>query len=85
MSLVVDGAPGALGERDLRRLAETVAFVRETGTGEALAAVLGREAPEPVLRHLEFAHAAVLVAVPRPADVVGVLAGMGVVAGEIGR
>ncbi|NUT52512.1 MAG: methyltransferase, partial [Saccharothrix sp.] len=28
------------------------------------------------------AHAAVLVAVPRPADVVGVLAGMGVVAGE---
>jgi len=82
MSVTVSGAPGALEERDLRRLAETVAFVRDRSTGDALAAVLGGDPPAPVLRHLEFAHAALLVAVAEPADVIGALAGLGVDARE---
>ncbi|MEV1115985.1 methyltransferase [Actinosynnema sp. NPDC049800] len=82
MSVTVGGAPGALGERDLRRLAETVAFVRDRSTGDALAAVLGGDPPASVLRHLEFAHAAVLVAVAEPSDVVGALAELGVDARE---
>ncbi|MFI9007737.1 methyltransferase [Actinosynnema sp. NPDC053489] len=73
---------GALEEADLRRLAEAVAFVRDRGTGDALAAVLGGDPPAPVLRHLEFAHAAVLVGAERPADVTGALADLGVAAGE---
>ncbi|NUS65924.1 MAG: methyltransferase [Saccharothrix sp.] len=83
MSVTVSGAPGALGERDLRRLAETAAFVRDRGTGDALAAVLGGDPPASVLRHLEFAHAAVLVAAQRPSDVTGVLADLGVEVREL--
>ncbi|KOX24504.1 methyltransferase [Saccharothrix sp. NRRL B-16348] len=82
MSVTVSGAPGALGERDLRRLAETVAFARDRSTGDALAAVLGGDPPGPLLRHLEFARAAVLVAAVAPADVIGVLADLGVDARE---
>ena len=82
MSVTVSGASGALWERDLRRLAETVAFARDRSTGDALAAVLGGDPPAPVLRHLEFAHAAVLVAVACASDVVGALADLGVDAGE---
>ncbi|MEU4746979.1 hypothetical protein AB0G02_41880, partial [Actinosynnema sp. NPDC023658] len=52
----------ALGERDLRRMAEVVALARDTSTGDALSAVLGRDAPLSLLSHLEFAHAAALVA-----------------------
>ncbi|MEU4443673.1 methyltransferase [Actinosynnema sp. NPDC050801] len=78
MSVTVGGAPGALGEKDLRRLAEAVRFVRDGNAGDALAAVLGGEAPTPVLRHLELAHAAVLVAAEQPSDVHGVLADLGV-------
>jgi hypothetical protein len=82
MSVTVS-APGALGERDLRRLAETVAFVRDRSTGDALAAVLGGDPPASVLRHLEFAHAAVLVAGGQPSDVTGVLADLGVDVTEV--
>ncbi|MFD0202863.1 MULTISPECIES: methyltransferase [Saccharothrix] len=78
MSVTVSGAPGALRERDLRRLAETVAFVRDRSAGDALAAVVGGEPPAPVLRHLEFACAAVLVAAAQPSDLIGVLADLGV-------
>ena len=82
MSVTVTGALGALGERDVRRLAETVAFVRDRGTGDALAAVLGGDPPASLLCHLEFAHAAVLVAAAVPSDVIGVLAHLGVDARE---
>ena len=71
-------ASGALGERDLRRVADTVAFVRDRGTGEALAAVIGGDPPAAALRHLEFAHATVFIAEAPPADVIDVLAELGV-------
>ncbi|RKT55082.1 methyltransferase [Saccharothrix australiensis] len=49
----------ALGERDVRRVADAVDFIRATGTREALDAVLpGTD----LARHLEFAHGALLVA-----------------------
>ncbi|WP_447008231.1 methyltransferase [Saccharothrix isguenensis] len=90
MSVTVTGAPGALEERDLRRVAESVSFIRDTSTADALAAVLGSDAPDPVLPHLEFLHAAVLVAVDGGPDVidvsdlVGALADLGVAAREPG-
>ncbi|MFE9748117.1 methyltransferase [Saccharothrix saharensis] len=83
MTVTVSGAPGALGERDLRRLAETVAFVRERSTGDALAAVVGGEPPACLVRHLEFGHAAVFVAAA-PSGLIGVLARLGVDAREPG-
>jgi hypothetical protein len=82
MSVTVTGARGALGERDFRRVAESVSFTRDTSTAEALAAVLGGDAPAAALPHLEFLHAAVLVAVERVPDAVGVLADLGVEARE---
>ncbi|WP_033439844.1 methyltransferase [Saccharothrix sp. NRRL B-16314] len=82
MSVTVTGAPGALEERDFRRVAECVSFTRGTSTADALAAVLGHEPPAAALPHLEFLHAAVLVAASRVPDAVGALAGLGVAARE---
>lgn len=82
MSVTVTGAPGALDERDFRRVAESVSFIRGTSTADALAAVLGHEPPAAALPHLEFLHAAVLVAVSRVPDAVAALAGLGVDARE---
>ncbi|MBB5802364.1 hypothetical protein F4560_002132 [Saccharothrix ecbatanensis] len=82
MSVTVTGARGALGERDFRRVAESVSFIQDTSTAEALAAVLGGDAPAAALPHLEFLHAAVLVAVERVPDAVSVLADLGVEARE---
>ncbi|XVS60525.1 methyltransferase [Actinosynnema sp. CA-299493] len=78
MSVTVSGVPGALGEKDLRRLAAAVAFVRDLSTGDALAAVAGGRPPACLVRHLEVGHAAVFVAAARPAGLIGVLAGLGV-------
>ncbi|WP_367128106.1 methyltransferase [Saccharothrix sp. HUAS TT1] len=78
MPVTVAGAPGALGDADLRRLAQAVSFVRNSTTEDALASVLGGEPPACVLRHLDFTHAAVLVAVRRTEDVLGALAELGV-------
>ncbi|MEU4803900.1 methyltransferase [Actinosynnema sp. NPDC023587] len=68
-----------LAERDVRRIAETVEFVRDTPTAEALDAVLpGTD----LARHLEFAHGALLVAAPSADAVVADLVALGVVPRE---
>ncbi|QQQ79871.1 methyltransferase [Saccharothrix sp. 6-C] len=82
MSVTVSGVPGVLGGRDLDRLTATVAFLRDRGTGDVLAAVVGAEPSACLVRYLEFGRAAVFVASARPAGLVGVLAGLGVDAPE---
>ncbi|MCE6997460.1 acetylserotonin O-methyltransferase [Saccharothrix sp. S26] len=82
MSVTGIGAPGAPAETDRRRVVEAVAFVRDRGTGDALAAVVGDGPAASLSGHLELAHAAVLVDAARPVDVIRALADLGVVASE---
>ncbi|MEU6149157.1 methyltransferase [Actinosynnema sp. NPDC047251] len=69
------GARFGLGEQDVRRIADTVEFVRATPTGDALDAVLpGTD----LARHLDFVHSALLVTAPSADDVVAGLVELGV-------
>ncbi|MFI9813515.1 methyltransferase [Saccharothrix variisporea] len=64
-----------LRERDVRRVAEAVEYVRTTGTREALDAVLpGLD----LVRHLEFVHGALLVVAPDVDAAVAELVRLGV-------